>query len=437
MRDSIPGNEPDLKPAGFALTPEGKSPTSVTITKRPARPLAVGSTATLAAEARDADGRLLREAAVGWSSTDSTVVAVDSATGAIRAVGPGRAQIIAAIGSVVDSARIVVRPAGTEPSASAQPASLSIAPHDPLRVGDTAVMTLTALDQRGNPIRAARVTWSSSEPKVAEVDARTGTVRAHAAGSTLLIARSGSESAISSVTVLPPAVHSVNIAGSRPLKVGDTLDLRVEPKDSRGSLLSDRQVVWESSEPDIASVDSTGVVVAATSGSTEISASTEGKSGHVRVTVLPQPRTGRTEPLPQPATQAATAAQPAGGEVDRQRLLDQIEGGVERCYDALDRKDVIRVEEMYQPATKSDREKLKKLTRILSTSEWDADVGPREDGLRRLEAARPTMEFEFVLNWTDAFGGHLSSRLVFQAEFTKTGDKLDLSSCRILGSPKL
>jgi hypothetical protein len=39
--------------------------------------------------------------------------------------------------------------------------------------------------------------------------------------------------------------------------------------------------------------------------------------------------------------------------------------------------------------------------------------------------------------WKDAFGGHLTSRPVFRAEFARHGYEWELSSCRITGSPKL
>jgi hypothetical protein len=111
--------------------------------------------------------------------------------------------------------------------------------------------------------------------------------------------------------------------------------------------------------------------------------------------------------------------------------------GVELCYGALRVKDVDRVEELYKPESRSDQEKLKKLGRILRTSEWEAEVGEREDGAQRLEGSNPTMDFGFRLSWKDSFGGRLRSEPVFRAEFVKNGDKLDLSSCRIVGSPKL
>jgi uncharacterized protein YjdB len=437
VTDSTPASEPDLQPAAFALAPESKPPRSVTITQRPARPLAVGSSASLAADVRDASGMMIDGASVIWTSTDSSVVSVDS-TGILHAIAPGRAKVIALAGASEDTTRIVVRRASKETPAPPEVASLAIANHEPIRVGDAATLDLRALDRRGKPIRPATVTWSSSEPQVAEVHSTTGRVRAYAAGTTVLIARSGSESAITSLTVLPPTVASVAILGSRPLKVGDTLTLRPEPRDSRGRALADRQVEWGSSEPDIAPVDGAGVVIARAAGSTEISAASEGKSGTVRITVLPQPRTSRAELAAEAvARRAPDPAPPAQPADTREQSLAQMLAGVERCYNALARKDVVRVEELYKPETKTDLENLKKLGRILRTSEWEAQVGERRDGAQQLDGASPSMRFGFRLSWKDAFGGRLSSAPEFRAEFVRAGGNLELSSCRIIGSPKL
>jgi uncharacterized protein YjdB len=435
--ESPPAAEPDLQPAGFALAPERKPPGSVTIIQRPARPLAVGSTTSLSAEVRDSAGSLIEGTPITWSSTDSSVVSVDS-TGSISGVAPGRAKIIAVTGPSRDTARIVVRPADKEAPPAPEPASLAIAAHQPLRVGDTATLPVTVLDRRGKPIRSAQVTWSSSEPQVAEVHPTSGRVRAHAAGSTLLIARSGSESAITSLTVLPPAVASVAIMGARALKVGDTLALTAEPKDFRGRALADRPTEWASSDSKIAPVDSAGVVIAAAAGRAEITASVEGKSGSARVTILPQPRTGRVVDLASdnaPRQAPAAAASDPGAE--HQRVLEQVVAGVSRCYSALREKDVAEVKALYHAETKSDEEKLSKLSRILRTREWAAEIGERKDGVQRIQASTPTAEFSFRLTWKDAFGGRLTSYPVFLVEFARSGSNLELVSCRIEGSPKL
>jgi hypothetical protein len=233
-------------------------------------------------------------------------------------------------------------------------------------------------------------------------------------------------------------VASIRVEGSRPLKVGDTLALRAEPRDRRGILVSGRAVAWASSDPAVARVDSaSGLVEARSPGSAEITAISEEKSGKVRVTVLPEPRTSRAELLAENAARTPAAPPAEDPTAERQRAIEQMLSGVERCYNALQRKDVARVAELYKPASRGDRDKLKKLSRILWTNEWGAVVGEREDGVQRVEDTTAATDFSFRLTWKDAFGGRLSSRPVFRAEFTRNGSGWDLSSCRIIGSPKL
>jgi uncharacterized protein YjdB len=411
---------------------------SLIITRRPSRPLAPGATAALVAEVRDSQGGVVSPDAVRWFSTDTAVTAVDSMTGAIRAVGAGRAQVVAAAGTVRDSVRIVVRGGGAGSSAKArsEPVSLSLAMPDSLGVGETATLSLTALDAAGKPARGGQVTWSSSEPAVASVDP-SGRIRAYSAGSTLIIARSGSESAIGSLKVLPAAVASVRVDGSRALKVGDTLGLGAQALDPRGVALSDRPIRWTSSNTEVAPIDSvSGIIVARAAGTAEITATSEGKAGTTRITILPQPRTGRAEQPPDQTAQrmAAPAADPA--QVNQQ-VAQQALAGVEQCYTALKEKDVGRVQALYSPASKEDTDRLKKLSRILSTDEWNAQVGPRVEGAQKVAEESAQMEFSFHLTWKDAFGGRLSSYPVFRAEFSRLGSQLTMSSCRIVNSPKL
>jgi hypothetical protein len=368
------------------------------------------------------------------------VAAVDSATGALRAIAPGQAQVVAMTGEQRDSARIVVRRPGQDLSlrSAPEPASLTVTQQGTLRVGDTITLEAVARDKQGKLLRSSGITWSSSEPQVADVDVRRGRVTAHGPGTAIIIARSGGESAITPVEVLPAAVATVGVDGARPLKVGDTLTLLAQPRDQRGAGLSQRDVVWASSDTGVAVVDSaSGMVVARAPGSAEITATSEEKSGRARLTVLPQPRTGRTEPPVENVAQRTTGPTADDIAAEHRRVIEQMLAGVERCYGALRQKDVARVEELYNAASRSDRENLKKLSRILQTSEWAAVVGEREDGAQRVEPGTAAMEFSFHLTWKDAFGGRLNSRPVFRAEFARNGTKLTMSSCHIIGSPKL
>jgi serine/threonine protein kinase/uncharacterized protein YjdB len=316
------------------------------------------------------------------------------------------------------------------------PGSMSIAEPEPLRVGEVAGLTLTARDSRGRTLRP-RATWSSSDPQVAVVDAATGRVESRSAGNTLIVARSNSDSATVSLSVLPEAVASLDISGARALKVGDSVDLSAEARDPAGRVLEGRNVTWISSDPGIALVNAeSGMVIATSPGTAEIVATAESASARVRITVLRPPQTARAEAEEvrnrQPV--AAPAVNPAA---ERELLVTQTLAGVEECYSALRTKDVARVEQLYRPATKEDRENLKKLSRILRTQEWNAVIGVRHDGVPRIDRTTATMDFGFALSWKDAFGGHLRSEPWFRAEFTREGEAIRLSSCRMVGSPRL
>jgi eukaryotic-like serine/threonine-protein kinase len=339
------------------------APASVTIERAPGGPLLPGASVRLLAEVRDRAGRAVPgSTSVSWSSTNTRVLQVDSASGVIRAVRPGRARVVAASGEWRASVPIVVRRPPAEPQAAA---SLSIFPHGSLWVGDTVTLAAAVLDEKGAPLPGTEVTWSSSEPWLAAVDSLTGQVRGQAPGTATIVARTGSTTARSELTVLPAETTAEMLA---------TQGYEVEP--------------GPPAEPE------------------------------------------------ETTTQAA-AIPPEDRDAERRRLDAAISAGVQQCYDALRSQNLARVEELYRPAKASDRNKLNKLMRILRTEEWEAVVGERVDGTRRLSPKGAAMDFGFQLVWKDAFGGRLSSRPVFRAEFAKNGNEWEITSCRIVGSPKL
>jgi serine/threonine protein kinase len=432
------GGHVEPEPGAGGVTTDSGTPASVTITRRPSAPLPPGSSTRLLAEVRDLAGRLVPGASVRWLSTNPAAAVVDSATGRLRAMGAGRAQVIAASGAWRDSVVIAVQSASAQPAGSRSPASLAMSPHPALRVGDTTTMVAVPLDLNGRRIRAPRLSWSSSQPSVAAIDTGTGQLRALAPGTVLISALSGTQSATLELEVLPAAVATVTIEGGRPLKVGDTLALRAAIRDQHGRGIGDRPVAWASRDTTVTVVDSvSGMVRARGAGSSEITATSEGKSGRINITVLPEPRTGRAEEPGMTEAQRVAAPSSEQRAAERQRALEQLGAGVDRCYGALHRKDVVQLAEMYDPVSKSDHDKLKKLSRILRTDEWAAVVGPRVDGRPQIGPAGGAMEFSFLLSWKDAFGGRVKSQTVFRAEYVSRGTQWEMTSCRIVGSPKL
>ncbi|MGE5801665.1 MAG: Ig-like domain-containing protein, partial [Gemmatimonadota bacterium] len=81
---------------------------------------------------------------------------------------------------------------------------------------------------------------------------------------------------VASVTVIP---------GTASLYVGRTAQLTATLKDSAGSVVTGRVIVWTSNAPSVASVSGNGVVTALAVGSATITATSEGQSGSAAVTV--------------------------------------------------------------------------------------------------------------------------------------------------------
>jgi hypothetical protein len=116
----------------------------------------------------------------------------------------------------------------------------------------------------------------------------------------IVISQIGCGSGANSVVTPPPAspppappppptaapVATVTLAGvSGPLVALQTATATATLRDAAGNVLTGRTITWSSSNPGIATVSSTGVITAASPGSTTITATTEGQSGVLNVMV--------------------------------------------------------------------------------------------------------------------------------------------------------
>ncbi|HET6797168.1 MAG TPA: protein kinase [Gemmatimonadales bacterium] len=395
--------------------------------------LVVGSRGSLRWPANSVSGQVADDSIPAGNAANQAPKPVPPLDSSSDSLPAGSAETAAPRDSAqLPTNRPAVTPRTTRPPSPAQPRSIAIAAREPLRVGEVATLELTPPGVR----RRQRANWSSADTRVALIDAVTGKVEARDVGTTQITARVGADSATFSLTVLAQPVASIDINGVRPLKVGDSLKLTADVRDRLHRPLDGRAVTWSSDDPGVAGVDSlSGVVIAAAPGSTGIVAASESTAGRVRITVLSPPQTARAEV--EVVDRQPPAASPANPAADRELLVTQMMAGVEECYTALRTKDLTRTAELYRPATKVDRENLKKLSGILRRQEWDADVGIRKDGSQKIAAETAAMDFGFPLTWKDAFGGHVRRDLQFRAEFTRNGQTVQLTSCRIVGSAKL
>jgi len=117
---------------------------------------------------------------------------------------------------------------------------------------------------------------------------QTGVVTGVSVGNATVTATIGGKSAQRAITVQAVSVSSVEI-GTRPtmLRTGDTLRLTATVRDDNGAVLIGRAIVWKSSAPLVATIDSlTGLVTAFTSGSVTFTAICEGESDRATITVF-------------------------------------------------------------------------------------------------------------------------------------------------------
>ncbi|MEO8480474.1 MAG: serine hydrolase, partial [Gemmatimonadota bacterium] len=157
-------------------------------------------------------------------------------------------------------------------------ASISIAPTTLALVeGEGGNLIATVKDASGATM-TANVTWSAAPVGVVTISA-SGRVTAVASGSATVTAHVGTIEGTASVTVTPVAVASVTLSGVPPeLETGEAKPLAAITRSAGGATLTGRSVTWSSSNEAAATVSQTGVITGMGSGTTTLTATSEGKS---------------------------------------------------------------------------------------------------------------------------------------------------------------
>ncbi len=154
-----------------------------------------------------------------------------------------------------------------------------------VEVGATIQFSASPKDGKGNALTGRTVTWSSSAPSVATVDAA-GIVTGVSPGPATITATSEGVVGSAGVTVIPVPVSTVVIDNRTPnVRQGGTAQLNATALDALGRTLAGRTINWSSALPAIATVTQTGLVTGVTSGTTYIRASSEGKTDSVPMLV--------------------------------------------------------------------------------------------------------------------------------------------------------
>ena len=184
----------------------------------------------------------------------------------------------------------------TPPGKPGPVASVTVTPSgDTVAVRDSAGFFATLRDAQGNVISDSHVKWGVADPTVARIEGEFGQsviLRALRSGATLVTAQSHGKRGSAELVVVeslppPPPNDSVATVSVTPdtavVAAGDTARFFATLRDAGGNILSGRPVAWSVSDSTVARVEAVAgesvVIRALRSGSSLVTAASEGKSG--------------------------------------------------------------------------------------------------------------------------------------------------------------
>ncbi len=258
----------------------------VSIALSPANPTVPLDTAQqMIATGTFSDGSTQQLASVTWSSANTAAVSVTddaSNSGAAYALGSGSATVSACAGTVCGSTSVTVGTSALE-FITVTPANGTVAAGVPQQFSATG----TYSDGSTQDLTSS-VTWSSSAPTVAAINA-SGLANTFFAGNTTIAAASGTIQGTASLIVTAPVLTSMAVAPvTTSIAIGETQQFTATGTYSDGSMQDLTNVAtWASTDPTIASVSAGGTALAVAVGTVTISANSGSFSGSATLTVSP------------------------------------------------------------------------------------------------------------------------------------------------------
>jgi uncharacterized protein YjdB len=258
----------------------GSDAAEIQILEAPAT-LFYGDTVALSAVARDDAGEPIPGVPIVWVSRDTTMAVVaDRLRGFV--VGTSKT------GSVQVEARLLTGQTDVASLSLTQRAEMVTVTPDAATLeslGETVQLTATASDAEGNTIADKVFTWESSDESVATVS-DSGLVTAVANGTATITATVDGVSGSATITVAQVAATVEVTPDTATLEsIGETVQMTAVASDANGNTIADKTFTWTSSDDSVATVSDSGLVTAVATGSATITATVDGVSGTVLLTV--------------------------------------------------------------------------------------------------------------------------------------------------------
>ncbi len=258
--------------------------------------------------------------------------------------------------------------------------------------------------------------WRSSNPAAVGVTPQGG-LRAAGAGTAWIVAAAGNARDSVRITVAAAAA-AVDIAGADvSLQVGDA------PRALTASVLNgnrqpmQRPVTWISANPGIATVDAGGRVTPVGAGTTRITATADGFSDQVGVTVTSAAVAAAPPPAPAPAPAAAAPTPPSAAEART---------AIEAYVAALGRNDRDTVTRLWGSAPEGDRGDL-----FSAMGQSGVQVTLGDISTATLDGQAAAVTFRVTTQYRTSFGQNRSSEFDFGARLQRTGAQWAVASASL------
>ena len=162
-------------------------------------------------------------------------------------------------------------------------------PTSTVSIGAQVPLQASVQDATGKAVTGVPVLWTVQDSKIASVSS-SGVVTGVAVGTTQVAANANGKSGIAAITVQKTPVVTVTVRPSRIDAVpGVKTPLTGIAYDAAQNALSDRTIIWTTSNSGVATVDANGMVTAVAPGSATITGTVEGKSDISTVSVTQAP----------------------------------------------------------------------------------------------------------------------------------------------------
>jgi len=175
----------------------------------------------------------------------------------------------------------------TEPGPETQIVTVEVSPAADTLValGQTAQLTATARDADGDVVSGVTFTWSSGNAGVVSVD-QTGAATAVSNGVAQITATAAGVSGNAQLRVAQE-VEGVTVTPSTATltTIGATQQFSAEASDANGNVVQGIKFLWQSSNPSVAVVDTTGLATVQSAGVATVTAAARGVPGNAVLTV--------------------------------------------------------------------------------------------------------------------------------------------------------